>query len=141
MTKPPIRQVFHRALRLRCPACGQGPLFVRRLRMFPECPQCGLSYFRESGYYVGAMIINYGVTAALVITSYFLLLFMPDVQGLSQGLKLGLWLGFAVLLSLALMRHSYSFWLALDYWIEPWEPQAPPGDLLDGRAPREGRGR
>ena len=27
--------------------------------MLPRCPECGLSYFPEQGYYVGAMIINY----------------------------------------------------------------------------------
>ncbi len=107
--------------------------------MFPDCSQCALSFSRESGYYVGGMIINYAVTAALVTTAYLLLLLLPDVPGLSQEVKIGLWLGFTILLSLALMRHSYSFWLAFDYWMEPWEPQVPPGDLWDARPPSEGR--
>ena len=141
MVKPPIRQALRRAVRLRCPYCGQGPMFARWLRMFPKCSRCGLSFFRESGYYVGAMIINYAVTAALITSAYLLLLLLPDVQGLSREVKIGLWLGFAVLLSLALMRHSYSFWLAFDYWVEPWEPQASPGDFRAIRPHGEGRGR
>ena len=45
------------ALRCRCPNCHRGPLFRNRLNgVLPNCPSCGLSYFRESGYYVGGMI-------------------------------------------------------------------------------------
>jgi hypothetical protein len=28
-------------------------------------------------------------------------------------------------LSLLLMRHSYSFWLGLDFWIKPRQPEVP----------------
>jgi len=116
-------------------------MFVRWLRMYPDCSRCGLSFFRESGYYVGGMIINYAVTAALVTTAYLVLLLFPDVPGLSQEVKIGLWLGFTILLSLALMRHSYSFWLGFDYWIDPWEPPVSAGGPRHARWPGEGRGR
>ena len=116
-------------------------MFVRWLRMYPDCSRCGLSFFRESGYYVGGMIINYAVTAALVTTAYLLLLLFPDVPGLSQEVKIGLWLGFTILLSLALMRHSYSFWLGFDYWIDPWEPPVSQGDFRGSGHPRGEGGR
>jgi uncharacterized protein (DUF983 family) len=93
--------------------------------MLRECPQCGLGYFREAGYYLGAMFINYGLTALIVLTVYLLLLRAPDLLHVSPGIKIALWLAFAVVLSLALMRHSYSFWLSLDYWLEPWEAPLP----------------
>ncbi|MFY9584361.1 MAG: hypothetical protein WAR21_07725 [Candidatus Acidiferrales bacterium] len=52
-----------------------------------------MSFFRESGYYVGGMIINYAVTAALVTTAYLVLLLFPDVPGLSQEVKIAVaWL-------------------------------------------------
>ena len=90
--------------------------------MLPRCPQCRLAYYRESGYFIGAMIIDYGVTSILITAVYLALLPVPNLTGLSMNLKIAAWLGFAVLVSLGLMRHSYSFWLALDFWIEPWEP-------------------
>ena len=61
-------------------------------------------------------------TAFLVTTLYLSFLLLPDLASLSLEAKIAAWLAFAVLLSLALMRHSYSFWLTLDFWIEPWEP-------------------
>lgn len=120
--KPPLGQILRRALRLRCPNCGYGQLFSGWFRMLPRCPQCRLAYHRESGYFLGAMIINYVVTALLVTAVYLALLFLPDLTSLTPENKIAGWLAFTVLLSLALMRHSYSFWLAMDFWVEPWEP-------------------
>ena len=52
--------LFVRAPRLRCPACGGGPVFVSWLRMCPSCPSCGLRFDREpeGGYWVGSNTIN-----------------------------------------------------------------------------------
>lgn len=120
--KPPIREVLRRAWRLRCPNCGRGRLFGGWIRMLPRCPQCRLAYYRESGYFIGAMVIDSGVTAFVVVAVYLALLPLPNLTSLSLNAKIAAWLAFAVLLSLCLMRHSYSFWLAVDFWIEPWEP-------------------
>jgi len=83
-----------------------------------------LAYFRESGYFIGGMIVDYIATALLVTAIYLGQLLLADFTGLSSEIKLALWLVFAILLALALMRHSYSFWLAADYWLEPWDPPA-----------------
>jgi uncharacterized protein (DUF983 family) len=84
------------------------------------CSACALPYFRESGYYMGAMILNYGVTAAIILLLYLLSLVVPDVLQLSSNLRMTLWMTFAIALSLLLMRFSYSMWLSYDYWLEPW---------------------
>lgn len=48
-----------RALRLRCPNCGGGPIFASWFRMRERCPQCGLGFERgEQGYVVGAYMFN-----------------------------------------------------------------------------------
>lgn len=82
-----------------------------------------VAYYRESGYFLGAMIINYVVTALFVTGAYLALLLVPDLTSFPRETKILGWFAFAVLLSLALMRHSYSFWLAVDFWVEPWEPK------------------
>lgn len=125
MARPPFGRVLRCAWRLRCPNCGWGRLFGGWLQMLRHCPDCGLAYYRESGYFLGAMIINYMGTAFLVTTLYLSFLLLPDLTSLSFEAKIAAWLAFAVLLSLALMRHCYSFWLAMDFWIEPWEPTGP----------------
>ena len=55
-----------------CPNCGQGRLFQRWVRMVDRCPQCGLFFEREEGYWTGAVAINTIVTElvfAIVVVS------------------------------------------------------------------------
>src|SRR5512141_1797659 len=63
---PPMTQhlsrsltLFGRALRLRCPNCGQGKPFESWLRMRRQCEVCGLAFERgEDGYQVGSYMFN-----------------------------------------------------------------------------------
>ncbi|MGD0907073.1 MAG: DUF983 domain-containing protein [Candidatus Acidiferrales bacterium] len=121
--RPPISRIVFRAAHWQCPNCGRGRLFRGIFRMESRCPVCGLSYFPEQGYYLGAMIINYIVTTAIVVTIFLLSLLFPDFTTLSTNQKILLWIGFAIVLSLLLMRHSYSFWLGLDFWVKPRSPE------------------
>jgi uncharacterized protein (DUF983 family) len=85
-----------------------------------QCAECGLGYYRESGYFVGAMILNYGFTAVVVIAAYLLALALHWEGSLHTTRAMLGWMAFGVVVSLALMRHAYSLWLSLDYWLEPW---------------------
>ncbi|MGH7515368.1 MAG: DUF983 domain-containing protein [Gemmatimonadales bacterium] len=50
---------FVRAMRLRCPHCGGGPIFTSWSRLLPVCPVCGLGLERgEQGYWLGAYFFN-----------------------------------------------------------------------------------
>ena len=65
-------RLLARAVRLRCPACGGGPLFVSWFRMRRQCPRCGLVLHREeSGYQVGSYMFNI-VAAELVFAAVLL---------------------------------------------------------------------
>ena len=125
MLRPPLSQILRRAAHWRCPNCGRGRLFRGVFRMLLVCPVCGLSYFPEQGYYVGAMIINYVATTAVVVTIFLLSLLVRDFTSLSTNSKILIWMAFAIALSLLLMRHSYSFWLGIDFWIKPRQPDVP----------------
>src|SRR6266581_4465891 len=73
--RPRAGRFIGRALRLRCPECGEYPIFkpVRRVRSLYDwfypldgCPRCGYAYERESGYFLLAIwAVNYGVVAAV----------------------------------------------------------------------------
>ena len=64
--------LFWRAVRLRCPHCGQGKPFVSWFRMRPRCPVCGLAFERgEEGYQVGSYMFNI-VAAELIFAAIFL---------------------------------------------------------------------
>lgn len=91
--------------------------------MWPECLRCGLSFFREPGYYIGGMIIDYALTLLIVIPVFLFSILLPDWKGLPDSGRFALWVAFAVPLSLVLMPYAYSLWLHLDFWLEPWMPE------------------
>jgi uncharacterized protein (DUF983 family) len=125
MLRPSLKQILRRSAHWRCPNCGRGRLFRGVFRMLSRCPECGLSYFPEQGYYVGAMIINYVATTAVVVAIFLLSLLFRDFTTLSTNSKILLWMAFAITLSLSLTRHAYSFWLGIDFWIKPRQPYIP----------------
>ena len=119
----PLRSVIRDALRLRCPYCQQGRLLARwPNKIFPECSSCGLSFFREQGYYLGGMVITYGLTLAVVIPVFLFSLLLPDLRIVSDNGRFALWVLFAVPLCFLLMPYAYSLWIHLDFWLEPWTP-------------------
>jgi uncharacterized protein (DUF983 family) len=69
---PTALRHFGRALRLRCPNCGQGKAFESWFGMRRRCPVCAFKFERgEEGYQVGAYMFN--IVAAEL---FFLLLFI-----------------------------------------------------------------
>jgi len=131
--KQAFRKSVSRGLRFRCPKCGEGCVFLSFFKMRDECAVCGLSFYPESGYYAGAMYLNYGLSAAIFLTIFVPTLFMPDFTHLSYMTKNLLWIGFGTALCLALARPSYSLWLAVDYWIAPWnsEPETKKDETVE----------
>jgi uncharacterized protein (DUF983 family) len=121
MARPPISLLLGRAWRCVCPRCGAGSLFHRDVRMHRRCPVCDLSYYPESGFYLGGMILNYVVTVWIVIALYLVSLLVPDFVSWSINAKILVWMAFTVAVSLSLWRHTRSLWLALNYWVDPQE--------------------
>jgi uncharacterized protein (DUF983 family) len=121
-----LRGALLNGVRRRCPYCHQGAIFRGRLnRVLPQCPVCRLPYFRESGYFLGGMIITYILTAFVLVAVYLFSLLLPGVWIASENTKFALWIVFAILLTLVLVQPAYSLWLSLDFWIDPWEPEEP----------------
>jgi uncharacterized protein (DUF983 family) len=105
-------------MRLRCPLCGQGKLFRTWLLMHERCPQCGVKFEREPGFFLGSIYINYGLTVLVVAIIYPALLFNQVVP--EQPL---LWsaLAFTILFPLLLFPWARSLWLGFDQWRDPRE--------------------
>ena len=119
--KPGIGEVVLYALRYRCPNCHRGPIFSGRFnRVLVRCPDCGLAYFREAGYFVGGMILTYGFTVGVLIVAYLLMPLVPDIAWLSENMKYAAWISFTLILAALFVRPAYALWLSLDYWLEPW---------------------
>jgi uncharacterized protein (DUF983 family) len=117
-----LAKAVRRGLRLRCPRCGEAPLFTGLVRMRPRCPVCGLQFERETGYFIGAIYINYGLTVGLAVAGYFLL---EAWLAPSTAWQVVIWGAFAVLFPLWSFRYSKAIWLALDHFVDPTEGGRP----------------
>ena len=105
---------LRRAARLRCPRCAGAPLFRTWTSMADACALCGLRFERAQGYFVGAIYINYAVTAAIAIGGFFVLW---SQTALSTAAQLALLVPVVILFPLWFFRYSRSLWLALEWLI------------------------
>jgi len=115
-----FRTLFWRAVRLRCPLCGQGRLYSSWLRMNAHCEQCGAKFEREAGFFLGSIYFNYGLTALLVTVTY-LILFFKRLE--SHPLTMAGTLAFVVLFPLWFHRYARSLWLGFDQFMDPRQRQ------------------
>jgi len=114
-----------RALRLRCPLCGQGKLFRGWLSMNKTCPYCGIKFEREPGFFLGSIYINYGLTALIVSIAYPVLLFNGFAS--ETPLLIGA-LVFVVIFPVFLFPWARSLWLGFDQWHDAREGELGRGD-------------
>ena len=87
------RQILMRGIRLRCPRCGEEPLFTGLFSMREQCDYCMLVYEQEPGFFVGAIYINYAATAILAMAGFLVLGAYVEVTLRQQ---LILWISFAL---------------------------------------------
>ena len=111
-----FRVLLVRALRLRCPVCGEGKLFRGFFKMYDDCPVCHFHYEREPGYYTGAIAVNL-VVAELIIAAVTLPLAIDQNIPFVSLLIWGMTMPF--LLPIIFFRHAKSFWMALDHLFHP----------------------
>jgi uncharacterized protein (DUF983 family) len=111
-----LSTIFVRGIRLRCPACGQGKLFAGWFTMHQGCGNCGLTYQREPGYFLGSIYFNYGLTALIVTAVFFGLFLGADV---SADTLLWPLTAFCFLFPLWFFRYARSLWLAFDHYFDP----------------------
>jgi uncharacterized protein (DUF983 family) len=123
MEIPRVCRIIGRGVRLRCPRCGVAPLFRGFFSMYPNCLSCDLTFEREQGYFVGAIYINYGATAIIMIAGFF---WLDHFINLSLAQQLTFWSIFGVGFPLFFFRYSRSLWLGLDYIFNPEDVPGPP---------------
>ncbi len=132
------RLYFYRALLLRCPTCGQSPIFpalskTRSLRDWfsplDGCPRCGYAYEREPGYFLLATWAgSYGSGSLLGLALYFFLDWKYD---LPIWHLLSLVLIPVILFNILFARHAKSLFLAFDHFFDPHQRES--GDDDDKR--------
>ena len=105
----------------RCPRCKQGRVFKAGLigwvgAMNDRCGVCELRFLRESGYFLGAMYVSYGIGVVTVLPVAILLAVV-----LEWPLAIVLVISFLqTFISVPLfLRFSRLIWLNVDQAIDP----------------------
>jgi uncharacterized protein (DUF983 family) len=113
--------VIHCIVHQLCPRCRIGRIFRSSIfRGFPAmretCLVCGLKFEREEGYFVGAMLIDYGLGLAIVgaigVVVWYLTRWPLDKAAI---------VAFLIFLPIipTLTRFGRVLWIYLDQAIEP----------------------
>jgi uncharacterized protein (DUF983 family) len=124
-----------RAIRLRCPNCGEGSLFASYGRLRKRCPECGLWLERGEGdYYLGAYMVALIFIETLFAVGFVLVLVITWPDPPWDAIQYG---GVVVLAAGAIIAYPFSktIWLAIDLMFRPLTP-----DDISGDGPVETRG-
>jgi uncharacterized protein (DUF983 family) len=130
MKEPQTFQTFlkylGRGMKLRCPSCGQKPMFIRwwQVRSLKNwftpldgCPVCGYPFERETGYFLMAIwAVSYGFGSVLGVIIYGVLELLYD---LPIGTLLTAVLVPVVLFNVLFARHAKALFLAVDLFFDP----------------------
>jgi uncharacterized protein (DUF983 family) len=104
-------------LRQLCPKCRLGRIFKGRTAMNDCCPQCGIPFEREQGYFMGAMYFSYPLSVpilGLLILIGHLLLPSLRIEWVI-GLATIAYLPFVPLV----FRYSRVLWIYFERWANP----------------------
>jgi uncharacterized protein (DUF983 family) len=131
-----------RALRRRCPVCGQGHLFRRWLFMIDDCPRCGLHFERAAGTWTGAVglntVVSFGATLGTVLG-----IFLFTYPSVPVGAMAIATVSVAVVVPVAFLPLSKTIWLAIDLatsHLEPGEAEISPTVAAPGADKKERTG-
>lgn len=101
-------------LALRCPRCLRGRVWRSFLGMHERCPECGLVFEREPGYFTGAMVVSY----ALAVPTYGLIVIVLLLAGLETGVALVVGGALYLVLAPFILRYSRVIWLHFDWLLD-----------------------
>ena len=104
-------RLISRAMALRCPKCGLGPIFDSRFHMRISCPVCGVVFWKSEGEWLGPGVVDYSIATASGLIAWAVLVLL-GVSAIAQLIFASL---AAVIIAAACSRWSRSFWTLLLY--------------------------
>ena len=78
------KTLLKRALRRRCPVCGQGAMFRSHFRINPTCPACHVTFWRDPGEVLGAMYLDWIAAMAAFLSLWALLAWLTNWSEITQ---------------------------------------------------------
>lgn len=123
---PSGARALSRGLARRCPRCGAGRLFRGWFHLRERCPRCGFRFEREEGGFLGALTLNYAVTAGawLAVLVAALVATAPDVPVVPLMAVSAI---VVVVVPLAFYPFSKTIWAAIEYLASGDDGEGPPG--------------
>ena len=118
------------ALRLRCPNCGRGRIFISWFRIRAHCPVCGLKLERgEEGYQVGSYMFNIIAAELCFAVVFFAILIATWPDPPWRLLEYG-GIALMIIAPFVFFPFSKTLFLAFDLVFRPaaHDELAPPGD-------------
>jgi len=121
-------QAVTRALALKCPRCGEGPLFRNWFTMHHHCDHCDFVFERAPGFFLGSAYVNYAFMAITITILYMTLHFGLELSNEVLAAPLLL---YCIVVPLVLFRYARAWWLAMDCYFdttgleEEWPPPPP----------------
>lgn len=91
--------------------------------MGERCADCGLVYEAEQGFFVGAIYVNYAVTAFLGLGSALL---VDWLRPMSLAGQLAVAVPIMLAVPVLFFHHARSLWLALNVLVAGLEPPRAP---------------
>lgn len=108
-----------RAMRLRCPHCGGGPVLATWFRLRDKCPRCRLHLERkENDYFLGAYMVSLMAMEFVFAIGFLIVLLVTWPDPPWDAIQ---WVGGAVLLVSILGSYPFAktLWLAIDLIFRP----------------------
>jgi uncharacterized protein (DUF983 family) len=102
-------------LKQRCPHCLQGQVFNSLWKMNATCPNCGIKFEREDGYFMMSVFIGYVISAAIALPIRLL------IYLLKAPLQWYFISSIAVIILLIplIFRYARLIWMHLDEILDP----------------------
>ena len=110
-----IIKTLSRALRLKCPVCGESSIVSSPFHIKHQCPECDALFKREDGFFVGAIMANVVTTEFVILILYVAAL--PFIRARFEFV-LTILSAVAVIFPIVFYHHSWSFWLSFDHLVE-----------------------
>jgi uncharacterized protein (DUF983 family) len=125
--RAPVSTMFTRAAMKHCPRCGAGHLFTGWWKMKERCPKCDLHFEGrpEEGHFLGAITINTGLTAGILLLGiwlYVIVLAVGDGSGPPVWFVVATSAALAVILPAIFYPFTKTIWVACEIMMNRLDP-------------------
>jgi uncharacterized protein (DUF983 family) len=100
------REFLRRAIRLRCPSCGEGRIFQSYFRMNQRCSGCGSAFWVNEGEWLGPLTIDWTIASGFALIVWTWTLYRGD----SEAWQIAISSAAVVASEFVIMPWSRSFW-------------------------------